>query len=111
MSSLEFDNTIAFNQLEENAEQAETLLKALSNKHRLMILCLIQNNEMSVSELNERIPISQSSLSQNLAWLRRENFVATRRDAQTIYYRLNDKNVTKLIETLHSIFCEPESDD
>ncbi len=71
-------------QLEQNAEQAETLLKALSNKHRLMILCLLQTGELSVSELNQKISVSQSTLSQHLAWLRREKYVKTRRDAQTI---------------------------
>ncbi|WP_428980170.1 metalloregulator ArsR/SmtB family transcription factor [Catenovulum adriaticum] len=97
----------AFAQLEKNAEQAESLLKALSNKHRLMILCLLEEGELSVSQLNDQIRISQSSLSQNLAWLRREQYVKTRRDAQTIFYRLNDANVSKIIHVLHSIFCQP----
>lgn len=92
-------------QLEQNAEQAETLLKALSNKHRLMILCLLQTGELSVSELNQKISVSQSTLSQHLAWLRREKYVKTRRDAQTIYYQLNDQNIVKIIDVLHDIFC------
>ncbi|MCU4674580.1 metalloregulator ArsR/SmtB family transcription factor [Catenovulum sp. 2E275] len=101
----ETDNHFSFEQLERNADQAEALLKALSNKYRLMILCLLQAGEMSVSELNDKISISQSSLSQNLAWLRRQGIVATRREAQTIFYHLKDPNVSKIIDTLHSIFC------
>lgn len=93
-------------QLELNASKAELLMKALSNKHRLMILCLLQENELSVSALNELIPIPQSTLSQHLGWLRREKYVKTRREAQTIYYQLDDSNVTKVISVLHGIFCD-----
>lgn len=98
----------AFMQLEQNAEKAESLLKALSNKHRLMILCLLEEGELSVSQLNDQIRVSQSSLSQNLAWLRREQYVKTRRDAQTIFYSLNDPNISKIIHVLHSIYCQPD---
>lgn len=97
---------MSIGQLEQNAAKAELLMKALSNKHRLMILCLLQENELSVSALNELIPIPQSTLSQHLAWLRREKYVKTRREAQTIYYQLNDDNVTKVINVLHDIFCD-----
>lgn len=92
--------------LEQNAAKAESLMKALSNKHRLMILCLLQQGELSVSALNELIPIPQSTLSQHLAWLRREKYVTTRREAQTIFYQLDDGNVTKVIDVLHGIFCD-----
>lgn len=102
------DKNAAFAQLEQNAEKAENLLKALSNKHRLMILCLLEEGELSVSQLNDQIRISQSSLSQNLAWLRREQYVKTRRDAQTIFYSLNDPNISKIIHVLHSIYCQPD---
>jgi len=71
-----------------------------------MILCLLQQGELSVSALNELIPIPQSTLSQHLAWLRREKYVKTRREAQTIYYQLDDSNVTKVINVLHDIFCD-----
>lgn len=93
-------------QLEKNASKAESLMKALSNKHRLMILCLLQQGELSVSALNALIPIPQSTLSQHLAWLRREQYVKTRREAQSIYYQLDDSNVTKVITVLHDIFCD-----
>ncbi|NRA84311.1 MAG: winged helix-turn-helix transcriptional regulator [Gammaproteobacteria bacterium] len=97
--------TIDFTQLEANVDQAVTLLKAMANNHRLMILCVLQENELSVSQLNEIIPVAQSSLSQHLAWLRREGFVKTRRDSQTIYYSLDSKEVAALIATLHGQFC------
>ncbi|QFI37881.1 winged helix-turn-helix transcriptional regulator [Moritella marina ATCC 15381] len=97
---------ISIERLEKNAAKAESLMKALSNKHRLMILCMLQQGELSVSALNELIPIPQSTLSQHLAWLRREKYVKTRREAQTIYYQLDDSNVTKVINVLHDIFCD-----
>jgi len=97
---------LSIERLEQNATKAESLMKALSNKHRLMILCLLQQGELSVSALNELIPIPQSTLSQHLAWLRREHYVKTRREAQTIYYQLDDSNVTKVIDVLHGLFCD-----
>jgi DNA-binding transcriptional ArsR family regulator len=97
---------MSMERFEKNASKAESLMKALSNKHRLMILCLLQQGELSVSALNELIPIPQSTLSQHLAWLRREKYVKTRREAQTIYYQLDDSNVTKVINVLHDIFCD-----
>ncbi len=97
---------MSIERLEQNTTKAESLMKALSNKHRLMILCLLQQGELSVSALNELIPIPQSTLSQHLAWLRREKYVSTRREAQTIYYQLDDSNVTKVINVLHGIFCD-----
>ena len=97
--------TIDFTQLEANVDPAVTLLKAMANNHRLMILCVLQEKELSVSQLNEIIPVAQSSLSQHLAWLRREGFVKTRRDSQTIYYSLDSKEVAALIATLHGQFC------
>ena len=69
-----------------NVAQAEQLLKILANKNRLMILCSLQDKEMSVSQLNEAVPLAQSALSQHLAALRKANVVATRRESQTIYY-------------------------
>ncbi|WP_298771349.1 metalloregulator ArsR/SmtB family transcription factor [uncultured Shewanella sp.] len=99
-------STFSIEELEKNASQAEVLMKALSSKYRLMILCLLQESELSVSALNQKIPIAQSTLSQHLAWLRREKYVETRRDAQTIYYQLSDKNIIKIIDLLHEIFCE-----
>jgi DNA-binding transcriptional ArsR family regulator len=89
-----------------NVEEAEQLLKILANKNRLMILCSLQDSEMSVSQLNEAVPLAQSALSQHLAALRRANIVATRRESQTIYYRVIDTNAVTLLDTLYTLFCE-----
>ncbi|WP_166422955.1 metalloregulator ArsR/SmtB family transcription factor [Paraglaciecola sp. 20A4] len=92
-----------------NADKAAALLKAMANQHRLLLLCLLNNGEMSVSELNQQVAIPQSSLSQHLAALRRENLVVTRRDAQTIYYSLASEEVKAVINTLYQLYCAPEN--
>ncbi len=89
------------------AVQAAALLRALANPTRLMVLCSLVEGEHSVSELNARIPLSQSALSQHLARLREEALVATRRESRTIYYRIADPMVVKLITPLHRRFCRP----
>lgn len=91
--------------LERHAEAAETLLKAMANRSRLMVLCVLHDGEFSVGELNARIPLSQSALSQHLATLRRAGLVTTRRAAQTVYYRLSDRVASALIAVLHAHFC------
>jgi DNA-binding transcriptional ArsR family regulator len=93
--------------LPENSLAAEELLKALANSHRLMILCELKDGERSVSALENVVPLTQSALSQHLARLREGGIVATRREAQTIYYRLADTRVARLIEVLHELFCAP----
>lgn len=87
------------------ADEASGFLKAISNKNRLVILCNLLQEELSVGALNEKVPLSQSALSQHLAVLRRDNLVATRRDSQTIYYSIGDSRVKELIRTLHDLFC------
>ncbi|NOU52932.1 helix-turn-helix transcriptional regulator [Pseudoalteromonas sp. JBTF-M23] len=88
-----------------NAEQAEALLKMMANKNRLMILCSLLEQEMSVSALNEAVPLSQSALSQHLASLRKAKVVETRRDGQTIYYRVIDEKVQAVLQQLYQLFC------
>jgi DNA-binding transcriptional ArsR family regulator len=87
-----------------NAGAAARLLKSLANDQRLRVLCLLFDEELSVGEINERVELSQSALSQHLAKLRAEGIVATRRDAQTIYYSLADGAVRQIIATLHDIY-------
>ena len=96
---------IELQKLEENARRASTLLKAMSNQHRLMILCQISQHEKSVGELEDIIGLSQSALSQHLARLRRDSLVQTRRDAQTIYYSLKGSEASTIIETLYGLYC------
>jgi len=92
----------------DQARNAATLLRALANPARLMLLCSLVEGERSVGELNERIPMSQSALSQHLARLREEKLVATRRESQTIHYRIADPMVLELIVPLHRRFCSPD---
>lgn len=92
-----------------HAEDATRLLKALSNSSRLMVLCSLSQSELTVSQINERVPLSQSALSQHLAVLRRDGLVNTRRSAQTIYYSLAHGPAGRVIETLHDIFCDNAS--
>lgn len=87
-----------------NADAAARLLKTLANDQRLRVLCFLFDKELSVGEINERVDLSQSALSQHLAKLRAEGIVATRRDAQTIYYSLADGAVRQIIATLHDIY-------
>lgn len=94
----------------EQAHHAATLLRALANPTRLMLLCSLVEGERSVGELNQRIAMSQSALSQHLARLREEKLVATRRQSQTIYYRIADPMVLELIAPLHRRFCKPEDE-
>ncbi|MCC2604304.1 ArsR/SmtB family transcription factor [Planctobacterium marinum] len=95
-----------FSEMEQHAGQAVAMLKMLANKHRLLLLCILQSGEKSVSELNALVTIPQSTLSQHLAFLRRENLVCTRRDAQTIYYSLADKKVIPIVSLLHQLYCQ-----
>lgn len=88
-----------------HAADAARLLKALGNEKRLMLLCLLVEGERSVGELNARLDLSQSALSQHLAVLREDNLVTTRREAQTIYYSLAEGPAQRIIDTLHSIYC------
>jgi DNA-binding transcriptional ArsR family regulator len=92
-------------QLASNAEQAEAFMKILANKNRLMILCTLMDQERSVSELNQSVPLGQSALSQHLAVLRKHKLVDTRRDAQSIFYSVSDPRVKQIIEKLYEFFC------
>jgi len=94
-------------QLQNNARNASALLKAMSNQHRLLILCQLQVGERSVGELERLVGLSQSALSQHLARLRRDKLVRTRRVAQTIYYSLNGTEATEVIRTLYGLYCTP----
>ncbi|OXE29074.1 transcriptional regulator, partial [Vibrio parahaemolyticus] len=68
-------------------------------------LCMLHNQELSVGELCTKLELSQSALSQHLAWLRRDELVATRKEAQTVYYTLKSDEVKTLIQTLHGLYC------
>jgi ArsR family transcriptional regulator, virulence genes transcriptional regulator len=91
--------------LEPHAVKAAELLKALANEQRLMILCHLVQEPLSVGRLNQRLPLSQSALSQHLAVLRESGIVQTAREAQTVRYSLPPGVVTRLLGVLHQEFC------
>ncbi len=95
----------AIENMQEHAADAAGLMNALGNESRLMILCMLAEGERSVGDLNESIPLSQSALSQQLARLRRQGLVQTRREAQTIYYSLGEGPAERVIHLLHDIYC------
>jgi len=92
-------------QIRENVLEAERYLKGMANQNRLLILCALMDRELSVSELNAQVDLSQSALSQHLAVMRELGFVATRKEAQVVYYRVQDGKVRSLLGALHQTFC------
>jgi DNA-binding transcriptional ArsR family regulator len=88
-----------------SAVRVTDLLKAMANPSRLMILCQLAEGEKSVGEMERVVGLSQSGLSQHLAVLRRKRIVATRREAQSIFYSLASKEVEEIMASLYRIFC------
>ena len=93
-------------ELHDMASSACELLKAMANEWRLMILCQLSEGEKTVSELRSMIGLSQSALSQHLAILRREKIVVARKHAQSVSYSLAGDQATKVMKSLHEVFCE-----
>jgi DNA-binding transcriptional ArsR family regulator len=92
--------------LQEGASKAAALLRAAGNENRLLVLCLlIEHKEMTVGALLDQVNLSQSALSQHLARMREDGLVTYRREAQTLYYRIDSPDVALLIGTLKRIFC------
>lgn len=93
-------------EFERKAGEAAALLKLLANENRLLILCrLAIAGELSVTKLMQAVSLSQSALSQHLGKMRDDGLVSTRRDAQTIYYRIADQNAARLLALLKDIYC------
>lgn len=95
---------------EHDAEQvvrASAFLKALASPCRLTILCLLHERELSVGELEAQLSLRQPALSQQLARLRGEGLVATRRKGKRIFYRLEGEEVRRTIALLDELFCHP----
>ena len=93
--------------LRARSEEAAKFLEMLANPRRLMILCELIDGERSVGELVPIAGLQQAALSQHLARLREQGLVATRRQSQMIYYRIDDPDVVTVIQTLADIFCRP----
>ena len=90
-----------------NAKRASEFLKALAHESRLMIRCILAEGEKSVSELEEILSLRQPTVSQQLARLRGDGLVSTRRDGKTIYYSLASEDVRKILTAVYDVFCEP----
>ncbi|MCI5076545.1 metalloregulator ArsR/SmtB family transcription factor [Oricola sp.] len=104
--NLEMDASNA-DALIEQARQASDLLKALSHETRLLILCILSEGEKSVSELEEILSMPQAAVSQQLARLRFDRLVNTRREGRMIYYSIAGEEVSSVVETLYELFCSP----
>ena len=89
-----------------NAGEAASMLRVLSHEARLSVLCELSEGECTAGALVESSGLSQSALSQHLAKLREHGLVTTRREAQTIFYRLADPKVERLIGMLHELYCK-----
>jgi len=99
------DAALDLDEMKANAARASRLLKAIGNERRLLILCYLTQGERSVGELERLVGLSQSALSQHLSRLRADNLVATRRQAQTIFYSLAGEEVPVIMRALHDLFC------
>ena len=92
------------------ADQASDLLKALANRHRLIIICQLIEKERSVGELAALLQIRNSTVSQHLALLRKDGLVTARRDGQTIWYSIGSPQARELVRTLYRAYCAPAPD-
>lgn len=86
------------------APLALKLLKTMANEKRLFILCNLLDGEVSVNELAERVTLSQSALSQHLAILRKEGYVSTRKESQTVYYSLQGDDTQQMMQLLQKLY-------
>ncbi len=92
------------------ADEASTLLKALANRHRLIIVCQLIEKEHSVGELATLLNVRDSTVSQHLALLRKDGLVTARRDGQTIWYSIGSAAARELVRTLYRVYCAPARD-
>lgn len=98
-------SAVPMTELQGKAVNVAAFLKALSNPARLLVLCQISDGEKSVGELERSVGLSQSSLSQHLAVLRRERIVATRRMGSTIFYSIESREAVAVMLALYDVFC------
>jgi DNA-binding transcriptional ArsR family regulator len=93
-----------------HACEAVAMLKLLGNEDRLMLLCQLSQQPLTVGELEALTGVGQPTLSQQLGVLRREGLVATEREGKYIRYSLADARALQLMQSIHTLFCQPESD-
>lgn len=95
--------------METAADSASDLLKALANRHRLLIICQLIDGERSVGDLAVFLGLRDSTVSQHLALLRKDGLVAARRDAQTIYYSIASDPAREILTALYRVYCAPSN--
>jgi len=99
-------NQTDLQRLQQSAGEASDMLKLLANENRLLILCQLAGaREMSVGELAQSVGLGQSALSQHLARLRADGLVTTRKESQTVFYRVADARVYRVLALLHELYC------
>ncbi|AGA35356.1 Transcriptional regulator, ArsR family [Thioalkalivibrio nitratireducens DSM 14787] len=98
-----FDETLMTQ--DEDIERASRSLKAMSHPLRLKILCILGDREISVQEIVDQVGTSQSNISQHLGILRDKGILATRKDANRVYYRVGDARTLRLISMMQDVFC------
>ncbi len=96
---------ISFSTIESRAEEASTVLGAMANTKRLIVMCNLLEGEKSVGQLAEIVGLSPAALSQHLGKMRALRLVDTRRDGQVIYYRLASEEVQEILKTLYRLYC------
>jgi len=99
------DHSPELEQMMRKARKASDFLKALSHETRLLVLCLLAERERSVTELENILSLRQPTVSQQLARLRLDGMVTTRRDGKTVYYSIADENIHRIISVVYDIFC------
>ncbi len=96
------------NEMQANASEVAALLKTMAHPERLLVLCQLAEGELSAGQLQACSHLSQSAFSQQLAVLKKQGLVLVRKEAQQVFYSLANQQAAKLVQCLHSIFCEEE---
>ncbi len=98
------------NDLKSKANEVSVVLKSIANPERLMILCILSQDRLTVGQLEDNLNLSQSALSQHLAKLRNAEIVSTEREGKFIYYQISDTKILKIFETLHDLYCSDQKE-
>ena len=94
--------------MRESADTVVGILKSLANSDRLLILCHLSQQELNVSQIEEKTQIHQPTLSQQLMMLRKSDVVNTRRDGKQIFYSIKDEKMVQVLNTLYVLYCQQD---
>ena len=108
IGDMDTDSSISLLDRDEDVERASRSLKAMSHPLRLKILCTLGDEEVSVQDIVEFVGTSQSNISQHLAILRDKGILASRKDANRVFYRVSDARTLKLIGMMREVFCQQQ---